>query len=391
MLVSLVRCEPVSVAFCLTLLFLLPYALEAHYYCETLKRYRNQCRQPVFEVQSSLSAASMFTQPTPSPPILGSSPSLASATSPTRPSRLRGLSYLRNYTQNHLHSRDTNAESTTSRRHSLSRSTSFPTPTPTPFGFGGSNNSGAHVDLSSPTREHRIQGDQEDRATREQSGTSQTTSSGPAASRNEDPRSAAMGRTRSATTSRAAGADSSHNSPMLNGSAPAPSSYVPNANGSETGQNQLPSIRFSQHQDVRAPRPSLVFSAMSRTLPTGNETIRVGRYSERENGPTVATAPNVPSSAPIGFKSKVVSRRHCEFWFQDGAWFIKDVKSSSGTFLNHVRLSSPGSESKPYPIKDGDIVQLGIDFKGGEEMIFRCVKIRVELNRGWQNALNSFK
>jgi pSer/pThr/pTyr-binding forkhead associated (FHA) protein len=86
-----------------------------------------------------------------------------------------------------------------------------------------------------------------------------------------------------------------------------------------------------------------------------------------------------------------VSRRHCEFWYEDGKWFIKDVKSSSGTFLNHIRLSPPGTESKPFPVNDGDIVQLGIDFKGGEEMIFRCVKMRLELNRNWQSKLNTFK
>lgn len=42
-------------------------------------------------------------------------------------------------------------------------------------------------------------------------------------------------------------------------------------------------------------------------------------------------------------------------------------------------------------MNDGDVVQLGIDFRGGEEMIFRCVKIRIECNRGWQKALNNFK
>jgi hypothetical protein len=47
-------------------------------------------------------------------------------------------------------------------------------------------------------------------------------------------------------------------------------------------------------------------------------------------------------------------------------------------------------ESRPYPVSDGDLVQLGIDFKGGEEVIFRCVKIRIEINRGWQKSLNSF-
>jgi pSer/pThr/pTyr-binding forkhead associated (FHA) protein len=118
--------------------------------------------------------------------------------------------------------------------------------------------------------------------------------------------------------------------------------------------------------------------------------IRVGRYSERD-GQGANMNSNQPSAAPVGYKSKVVSRRHCEFWCEDGKWFIKDVKSSSGTFLNHIRLSPPSQESRAYPVNDGDIVQLGIDFKGGEEMIFRCVKMRLELNRGWQNKLNTFK
>ncbi|KAK4137212.1 SMAD/FHA domain-containing protein [Trichocladium antarcticum] len=154
------------------------------------------------------------------------------------------------------------------------------------------------------------------------------------------------------------------------------------------GSEPLPSIRFSTFYDPRATRPSLKFAPISRTLPSSGEVIRVGRYSERDNQPNVPV--NAPSAAPVGFKSKVVSRRHCEFWYEDGKWYIRDVKSSSGTFLNHIRLSPPGTESKPYPVNDGDIVQLGIDFKGGEEMIFRCVKMRLELNRGWQNKLNTF-
>ncbi|KAI1185494.1 SMAD/FHA domain-containing protein [Nemania serpens] len=150
----------------------------------------------------------------------------------------------------------------------------------------------------------------------------------------------------------------------------------------------LPSIRLSAFYDPRSTRPSLSFTPVARTLPTGKETIKVGRYSERENHAPIPV--NAPSAAPVGFKSKVVSRRHCEFWFEKGKWYIRDVKSSSGTFLNHIRLAAPGTESKPYPINDGDIVQLGIDFKGGEEMIYRCVKMRIELNRGWQAKPNTF-
>ncbi len=154
-------------------------------------------------------------------------------------------------------------------------------------------------------------------------------------------------------------------------------------------QDQMPTIRLIPHQDPRSSRPSLSFPATSRTLPHEDCVIRVGRYSERDTNPN--PPPNTPSSAPVGFKSKVVSRRHCEFWCSHGQWYIKDMKSSSGTFLNHIRLSQPSIESKPFPVHDGDVVQLGIDFRGGEEMIFRCVKIRVEVNRGWQKTLNNYK
>lgn len=150
-----------------------------------------------------------------------------------------------------------------------------------------------------------------------------------------------------------------------------------------------PSIQFIPATDIhRHNRPSLDFKRITRTLPNPNSVIRVGRYSERDN--VHEATPSGPSDAPIGFKSKVVSRKHCEFFFQNGQWYIKDVKSSSGTFLNHIRLSQPGLESRPFPVNDGDVVQLGIDFKGGEEMIFRCVKIRIETNRGWQKGLNKF-
>lgn len=153
--------------------------------------------------------------------------------------------------------------------------------------------------------------------------------------------------------------------------------------------DQMPTIRLIPHQDPRSNRPSLSFPPIQRTLPHEDCIIRVGRYSERDANPNPPA--NTPSSAPIGFKSKVVSRRHCEFWCSQGQWYIKDVKSSSGTFLNHIRLSQPNVESRPWPVNDGDVVQLGIDFRGGEEMIFRCVKIRVECNRAWQKTLNNYK
>ncbi|RAL14550.1 FHA domain protein [Aspergillus homomorphus CBS 101889] len=152
---------------------------------------------------------------------------------------------------------------------------------------------------------------------------------------------------------------------------------------------QKATIRFFPHQDSHASsRPSLPFIPISRTLPSDSCVIRVGRYSERDGLPVAN--PTEPSDAPVGFKSKVVSRKHCEFMYLNGQWHVKDVGSSSGTFLNHMRLSQPNIASRLYTIKDGDIVQLGIDFRGGEEMIFRCVRIRIECNRSWQQQPNEF-
>lgn len=169
------------------------------------------------------------------------------------------------------------------------------------------------------------------------------------------------------------------------------SALFPYAAAAETNTSQLPSLHLMPHHDPRSSRPSLSFNPISRTLPSQSSVIRIGRYSDRDGPPELSITGAGPSDAPVGFKSKVVSRRHCEFSCVNSQWFVRDVKSSSGTFLNHIRLSQPGVESKPYPLNDGDVVQLGIDFKGGEEMIFRCVKIRVELNRGWQKGLNNFK
>jgi pSer/pThr/pTyr-binding forkhead associated (FHA) protein len=70
---------------------------------------------------------------------------------------------------------------------------------------------------------------------------------------------------------------------------------------------------------------------------------------------------------------------------------LKDTKSSSGTFLNHVRLANANVESRPFALKDGDIIQLGIDYQGGQQEIYRCVKIKVEIGREWQTAANTFK
>ncbi|KAG0227277.1 hypothetical protein BGW42_003079 [Actinomortierella wolfii] len=150
------------------------------------------------------------------------------------------------------------------------------------------------------------------------------------------------------------------------------------AAGSSSGTTAppVPHIRIVPHLD--APR-SLHFDVVDKDVPEGF-VLKIGRFTDKQNLPNRIT-----------FRSKVVSRGHAEIFTEMGKFYIRDTKSSSGTFLNHARLSPPGCESKPTLLKDGDVVQLGVDYQGGTQEIYRCVKMRLEINRGWQQQANPFR
>jgi pSer/pThr/pTyr-binding forkhead associated (FHA) protein len=58
------------------------------------------------------------------------------------------------------------------------------------------------------------------------------------------------------------------------------------------------------------------------------------------------------------------------------------VGSSSGSFLNRLRLSPSGKESRPYPIQSGDIIQLGVDYQGRQDgkLVFSSRNIQSSFN-----------
>ncbi|KAI0777592.1 SMAD/FHA domain-containing protein [Trametes elegans] len=145
-------------------------------------------------------------------------------------------------------------------------------------------------------------------------------------------------------------------------------------------------IRLVPHLDSRR---SLRFDPISRDVREGDPPLRIGRFTDR-SGLGLAAA-NAMGSNKLAFKSKVVSRAHAEIWVEAGGrFYIRDTKSSSGTFLNHVRLSPANNESRAHELKDGDLLQLGVDYQGGTEDIYKCVKIKVEVGREWQNSNNPF-
>ncbi|CAK5276521.1 unnamed protein product [Mycena citricolor] len=169
---------------------------------------------------------------------------------------------------------------------------------------------------------------------------------------------------------------------------PATGASAAAAAGSPSGTGHR--LRLVPHIDSRR---SLRFDPITRELRGSDPALRIGRFTDR-SGIGIA-AVNALSTNKIAFKSKVVSRAHAEVWVEEGQesgpkFFIRDTKSSSGTFLNHVRLSPANTDSRPHQIKDGDILQLGVDYQGGAEDIYKSVKIRIEVGREWQTQANAF-
>jgi len=70
----------------------------------------------------------------------------------------------------------------------------------------------------------------------------------------------------------------------------------------------------------------------------------------------------VPTSMNGIFDAKVVSRKHAEIWAsRDGRVWIRDTRSSNGTFVNGTRLSPEDLESEPHELSNQDRLQFATD------------------------------
>ncbi|KAJ3002936.1 hypothetical protein HKX48_002022 [Thoreauomyces humboldtii] len=145
-------------------------------------------------------------------------------------------------------------------------------------------------------------------------------------------------------------------------------------NHNEAGYDEDPTALATLHQDYLAagPTPTLV-------VPSASPSPKRSKTPPPTATSAAASPPIVKRRADyVAFRSKVVSRTHAELWVgRDGTVYFRDVGSSSGTFLNRLRLSPSGKESSPYTLKNGDVVQLGVDYQGRIEEIYKCVMLKV--------------
>lgn len=84
-------------------------------------------------------------------------------------------------------------------------------------------------------------------------------------------------------------------------------------------------------------------------LPSWPQTLRIGRQINSRTA---------PASNNGFFDSKVLSRAHAEVWAdpKTGRVFIRDIRSSNGTFLNGQRLSQENQTSEPFELHVGDVL-----------------------------------
>jgi hypothetical protein len=114
------------------------------------------------------------------------------------------------------------------------------------------------------------------------------------------------------------------------------------------------------------------FERKTISVPYYPETLRIGRQTN---------AKTVPTPVNGYFDSKVLSRQHAEIWADgNGKIWIRDVKSSNGTFVNGTRLSPENRDSEPHELQTQDHLELGIDIVSEDQktVVHHKVAAKVE-------------
>lgn len=124
------------------------------------------------------------------------------------------------------------------------------------------------------------------------------------------------------------------------------------------------------------------FERKTISVPYYPDSLRIGRQTN---------AKTVPTPANGFFDSKVLSRQHAEIWAdRQGKVWIRDVKSSNGTFVNGARLSAENRDSEPHELQTQDHLELGIDIVSEDQktVVHHKVAAKVE-HAGYLGSSNN--
>ncbi|CZT45689.1 related to VPS64 Vacuolar protein sorting [Rhynchosporium secalis] len=124
------------------------------------------------------------------------------------------------------------------------------------------------------------------------------------------------------------------------------------------------------------------FERKTISVPFYPDSLRIGRQTN---------AKTVPTPLNGFFDSKVLSRQHAEIWAdRQGKVWIRDVKSSNGTFVNNTRLSAENRDSEPHELQTQDHLELGIDIVSEDQktVVHHKVAAKVE-HAGFLGATNN--
>lgn len=158
------------------------------------------------------------------------------------------------------------------------------------------------------------------------------------------------------------------------------------------GQSQMAQhagLRPMPHEQFSPGQPVLYLLSLNGTferktiaVPFGPDSLRIGRQTNQKTVPT-------PTNG--FFDSKVLSRQHAEIYAErNGKIYIRDVKSSNGTFVNGTRLSQENRESDPHELQTADHLELGIDIVSEDQktVVHHKVAAKVE-HAGFLNNTNN--
>lgn len=161
------------------------------------------------------------------------------------------------------------------------------------------------------------------------------------------------------------------------------------ASGGQSQMTQQGMMRPGGSEQPQGGQPVLYLLSLNGTferktivVPSAPETLRIGRQTNQKTVPT-------PTNG--FFDSKVLSRQHAEIYAdRSGKIFIRDVKSSNGTFVNGTRLSQENRESEPHELQTADHLELGIDIVSEDQktVVHHKVAAKVE-HAGFLAASNN--